>query len=78
MGVVWLVTMVMIMVALVTMSMIVVMVMMPVLMDIIMVVQTLAWPRAARVLVENQRFDGDGHGVGRHADAAEIDIVEIP
>ena len=49
-----LVTMVMIMVALVTMSMIVVMVMMPVLGNIIVVVQALARPRAARVLVKNQ------------------------
>ncbi len=44
----------------------------------IMVMQTLARPRPARVFVEHQRFDGDRHGVGRHADAAEIDIVEIP
>ena len=30
-----------------------------------------------RVFAEYQRFDGDRHGVGRHADAAEIDVVEI-
>ena len=47
-------------------------------MVIIMMMQALARPRAARVFVEYQRFDGDRDGVGRHADAAEIDIVEIP
>jgi hypothetical protein len=47
-------------------------------MTIIMMMQTLARPWAARVFAEHQRFNGDRHGVGRHADAAEIDIVEIP
>ena len=45
---------------------------------IIMMMQPLARTRAARVFAEHERFDGHRHGVGRHADAAEIDIVEIP
>jgi hypothetical protein len=51
---------------------------MVVIMIMIVMMQTLPRPRAARVFAEHQRFDGDRHGVGRHADAAEIDIVEIP
>ena len=42
------------------------------------VVQALARPWTARIFAEHQRFDRDRHGVGRHADAAEIDIVEVP
>ena len=42
------------------------------------VMQTLPRPRTARVFAEHQRFDRDRHGVGRHADPAEIDIVEVP
>ena len=45
---------------------------------IIMMMQTLPWPRAARVFAEDQRLDGDRNCIGRHADAAEIDVVEIP
>src|SRR5580692_4125829 len=45
---------------------------------VIMMMQALARPRAARVFTEHQRFNGHRHGVGRHADAAEIDVVEIP
>src|ERR1700680_4615579 len=41
-------------------------------------VQALPRPRAARILAEHQRLDRHRHGVGRHADAAEIDIVEVP
>jgi len=48
------------------------------LMIIIVMMQTLPRPRAARVFVKYERLDGDRHGVGRHADAAEVDIVEIP
>ncbi len=58
--------------------MIVVMMTMLMLVVVLMMVQPLARPRPARVFVEYQRFDGDRHRVGRHADAAEIDIVEIP
>ena len=49
-----------------------------VLMIMLVVVQALVRSRAARVFVEHQRFDGDRHRVGRHADAAEVDVVEIP
>jgi hypothetical protein len=47
-------------------------------MGMLAVVQPLARPRSARILAEHERFDRDRHGIGRHADAAEIDIVEIP
>ena len=47
-------------------------------MIMLMMMQTLPRPRAARVFAEHQGFDGNRHGVGRHADAAEIDIVEVP
>jgi hypothetical protein len=49
----------------------------PVFMLMRMMMQPLARPRAARVLAEHQRLDGDRHGVGRHADAAEVDVVEV-
>src|ERR1700733_16008210 len=55
-----------------------VMVMMAVIMFMVMMMQSLARPRPARVLAEHQRFDGDRHGIGRHADAAKVAIVEIP
>ena len=42
-----------------------------------MVMQPLAGPRPARVLAEHERLDGDRHRVRRHADAAEVDIVEV-
>src|SRR5713226_2191095 len=42
-----------------------------------MVMQPLAGPRPARILAEYERLDGDRHGVRRHADAAEVDIVEV-
>ena len=42
------------------------------------VVQPLMASGRARIFAEDERFDGDRHGVGRHADAAEIDIVEVP
>ena len=41
-------------------------------------VEALARPRTARILAEYQRFDRYRHGVGRHTDAAEIDIIEVP
>ena len=34
--------------------------------------------RVTGVLAENQRLDRYRHGVGRQADASEIDVVEIP
>ena len=40
-------------------------------------VQPLAGTRPARVLAEDERFDGDRDGIRRHADAAEVDIIEI-
>src|SRR5260370_9738135 len=42
-----------------------------------MMMQPLAGPWPTRVLAEYERLDGDRHGVRRHADAAEIDIVEV-
>ena len=42
------------------------------------VMKALPRPRPARIFAEHQRFDRDRDGVGRHADTAEIDIVEIP
>src|SRR6516165_5478802 len=41
-------------------------------------VDALRRPAAARVLAEQQRFDGHRHRIGRHADAPEIDVVEVP
>src|SRR5712691_8339978 len=34
--------------------------------------------RGARVLAEHQRLDRDRHGLRRHPDASEVDVVEIP
>ena len=53
-------------------------VLVPVFMLLGTVMQPLARPRPARVLAEHQRLDGDRHGVGRHADTAEVDVIEIP
>src|SRR5262245_20115492 len=61
----------------------VIVVMMPVIMSMIvmmpvlMMMDALMRAAAARVLVEQQRFDRHRHGIGRHADAPEVDIVEI-
>jgi len=44
----------------------------------LVMVQPLTRARAARILAEHQRLDGHRHRIGRHADAAEIDVVEIP
>src|SRR5262249_54869744 len=44
---------------------------------VLTVVQALQGPRSVRVLAEDQRLDRDRHGVRRHADAAEIDVVEV-
>ncbi len=60
-------------IVIVRMGMIVVM--MPVLM--LMMMDALMRPAAARVLAEHQRLDGHRHGVGRHPDLAEIDVVEV-
>src|SRR5262245_61527312 len=46
-------------------------------MPVVMVMQPLPWPRAARVLAEDQRLDRDRHRVRRQADAAEVDVVEV-
>src|SRR5690348_6586657 len=45
---------------------------------VVMMVQPLARARAARILAEHQRLDGHRHGVGGIADAAEVDVVEVP
>ena len=44
---------------------------------IVVMVDTLRRPAALHLLAEHQRLDGDRHGVGRHADTAEVDVVEI-
>src|SRR5689334_20260780 len=44
----------------------------------VMMVQPLARARAARILAEHQRLDGHRNGIGGIADAAEIDVVEVP
>ena len=73
------VIMIMMMIMIVVMMMAVRMtVRMVMLVIIIMMMQTLARPWAARVFAEDQRLDGDRNRIGRHADAAEIDVVEIP
>ena len=67
--------MIMMMVVIVMMAMIMVMIMT---MRMIVMMDALMRAAAARILAEHERFDRDRHGIGRHADAAEIDIVEIP
>src|SRR3954466_3641431 len=47
------------------------------LMPVLMVMDALVRAAAARVFAEQQRLDRDRHGERRHADATEIDIVEI-
>src|SRR5262245_52206253 len=72
------VTMVMMMVTMTVMMMpmLVPMIMM-VIMPMLMMMYPLVRAAAARVLAEQQRLDRHRHGVGRHADAPEIDVVEI-
>src|SRR5262249_41568360 len=63
----------------VAMMMIMRMMMITVMMMIVLVVMdALARPRPARVFVEDERFDRHRHRMRRQADAAEIDVVEIP
>ena len=70
--------MVMIMIVMMMTVRVIVRVIMRMIMIVVMVMQALPRPRAARVFAEHQRFDGDRHGVGRHADTAEVDIIEVP
>jgi len=53
---------------------------MPLLMIMILLAVVQALPRSgpARILTENERLDRNRNGTGRHADAPEVDIVEIP
>src|SRR5580698_3977341 len=71
--------MIMPVVMMIMMVIVVVIVTMPVRMFVIMrmMMQPLAGPWPTRVLAEYERLDGDRHRVGRHADAAEVDVVEI-
>src|ERR1043165_1955684 len=71
------VMMAMVMVVMMVMAMAVVT--MAVIMRMIMIVMmdTLVRAAALRAFAEDERLDGDRHGVGRHADATEIDIVEV-
>ena len=50
---------------------------MTVIMRVVVVVDALMRAAAARVFAEQQRLDRDRHGERGHADAAEIDIVEV-
>src|SRR5262245_59475270 len=63
------------------MRMAVMMVMVPVRMAVaiivVMVMDTLRRTSALHLLAEYQRLDGDRHGIGRHADAAEVDVIEV-
>ena len=43
---------------------------------IVMQMRVCVW--RTRVLAEHQRFDGDGHGLRRPSETAEIDIIKIP
>ena len=43
----------------------------------LVMVDALRRAAAARILAEQQRLDRYRHGIGRHADATEIDVVEI-
>src|SRR4051812_474168 len=52
-------------------------VIMAMIMIMIMMMDALMWSAALWAFAEDQRLDGDWYGVGRHADAAEIDIVEV-
>ena len=66
------------MVMLVMLMFVVVVAAVRVVMLVLVMMQPLARARAARILAEHQRLDGHRHGIGRHADAAEIDVIEIP
>src|SRR6476660_9253162 len=66
------VVVIMVMALIVNMAMIMSMVM-----PVLMVTDALVRAAAARVFAEQQRLDRDRHGERRHADAAEIDVVEI-
>src|SRR5215831_15471719 len=46
-------------------------------MVLVVMMDALVRTAALRVLAEHQRLDGDRYGVGRHADAPEVDIVEV-
>src|SRR5882757_9132936 len=46
-------------------------------MTMLMVMDALVRPPALRVFAEHQRLDGDRHRIGRHADAPEVDVVEV-
>src|SRR3954466_16033262 len=66
------VVVIMVMAMIVNMAMIMSMVM-----PVLMMVDALMRATAARVFAEQQRLDRDRHGERRHADAAEIDVVEV-
>jgi hypothetical protein len=69
---------IMVMMAVTMMVMMIVIMPVRMLIVMLMMMDALARPRPARIFAEHQRFDGHRHGVGRHTDAAEIDVVEIP
>ena len=60
------------------MGMAVVMVAVLAMVMLVMMVEQMAAVFLAWILAENQGLDRHGHRIRRHADAAEIDVVEIP
>src|SRR5258708_8802568 len=67
----------MIMIMVMVVTMVVMAIIRAVTMLLIMVVNALMRSPALRVLAEHQRLDGDRHRIGRHADAPEVDVVEV-
>src|SRR5712691_12428828 len=66
-----------VMVAMPVMVMLMITVVVSMIMRVIMMVKALERPAAPRVLAEHQRFDRHRHGIGRHPDASEVDVVEV-
>src|SRR5689334_6724736 len=46
-------------------------------MIMVVMMDALVRATALRAFAEHERLDGDRYGVGRHADAAEVDVVEV-
>src|SRR5919109_4111416 len=64
-------------VVMMAMSVIMWMIMIMMVMPVLVVMNPLRRAAAARILAEQERLDGDRHGVGRHPDAPEVDVVEV-
>jgi len=59
------------------MMMLMIIMMMMMIVPVIMMMNALGRAAASRILAEHQRFDRHRHGIGRHPDASEIDVVEV-